>query len=181
MIHIGRLKYGSNQLLQIVVVFIAASGAADTGNGIGAVIFDNFLKSGSDQIQSLIPGGLPEAVLFFDKRGFYSLVGIYKVISEAALDAKTSIIGQSVIHASNLDYPIALHVQFQLAAYSAIWAGSSDLSCFPGPGKAHRFFLYQGTHRAFLDALTALYAGGLPHWLVIITNYHGFAASLAES
>ncbi len=68
-------------------------------------------------------------------------------------------------------FPATCDAQLELAADSAIRAGSSDLARLPAPGLSHPLFLDQRTDRAELHAFSALDAGRFAHGHIEITDH----------
>lgn len=69
MVDVVRFEHGPEEFLHLVGILVDAPGAADAGHGVGSVLFDDPLELRNDQVQSLVPGRLPELAVFLTDQG----------------------------------------------------------------------------------------------------------------
>ena len=62
-IDVVRADHRSKQLLHLIGILVDAAGATDSPYGIWAVLGDDILEFGNNQVEGLIPGGLTESVV----------------------------------------------------------------------------------------------------------------------
>ena len=138
-------------------------GAADAGQGVGAVeLFDLFELLGH-QVQGFVPGGFAKRFTFADQRVGEAFGRVDEIIPEAPLDAQTAQVRRAFLHGGDFDHPAVLHMQPLLAADPAVGAGGAHLLSFTTGGQSKGLFLEQRAGGAGLQALAAMGAVFIIH------------------
>jgi hypothetical protein len=97
----------AKKFLHLVGILIDAARGTDSSYGIRTVLGDDLLELGHNQVQGLIPGSLAELTVLSDQRCPQTVMGVDKVISEAALDAQPAVVGSGALDRCNLsDSPV---------------------------------------------------------------------------
>ena len=126
------------------------------------MIYLNLTESSRNQFQCLIPTGRHELPIALYQRLRQAVIVVDKVVAEASLDAKPTIVGFDAFYPVTAHNAIVSDHQFDLAAHTTIGAGGNDLTVRLLILKQVTVGLFDdGARRAKLDTLAATITFGL--------------------
>ena len=103
MIDVVGADHCAKKLLHVIGIFVDAAGATDAGDGVGAMLGDDFLKFSGNEIECFVPGCFTKLTVFFDKRRFQPVLGIDEIEPVTPLDAQPALVGLCILDAGYLN------------------------------------------------------------------------------
>jgi hypothetical protein len=82
---------GPGQFLEEVIFFVRALGRSQKSDFVGPILFFDFLETGSDRVEGLIPGGFVELSIFFDQGLRQPFAILDEFVDIPTLDTKPSL------------------------------------------------------------------------------------------